>query len=256
MEHRRGVPRGRHERRGVDLDLALLQVPVGPHRAVARDRAVGLVHVERRGQVEQPPELADPGADRDDDLVDGDLARARRDRRHGPAPVELEARDLDAFGDARARVARQAGEPVHRLLVEREPPAMLVQADLEPGRPPVGVERFACGRRPLAGRRPAPSCSRCAPGARRPPRGPLPGPRGRARCTRSRGSAASRARTPRSPRRRPSAPASRAGSSCCARPRTRCPTRRPPPRSCRRRARPHRVARGATRWRGRGRRRR
>ena len=222
----RGCPSAVTKSRRVDLDLALLEVPVGPHRHVPAHRAVGRVDVERRRQPEHLPDLGDPRADRDDDLLDRDVARARAHARHRPGAVELEAEHLDALGDPGARGARLARQPEHRLAVEREAAGVLVQADREPGRPPVGIERaHVLADRALADAR-APTGSRSAAGARAPRRGRPPGPAARARCSPSRGSAASRGPTPRSPRRRPSAPAWPAGSSCCARRRTRCPTRR------------------------------
>ena len=50
------------EQRGVDRDLALLQVPVRPHRLVACDVAVRLVHVDRGRQLEHRPEVLGPRA--------------------------------------------------------------------------------------------------------------------------------------------------------------------------------------------------
>ena len=141
MQHGRGGAVGRHELARVEGHLALLQVPVGPHRPVAGDAAVGLVHVEPGGQVEHRPQARDPGPDGDHDLLGDDVAGARVDGRHRAGAVALEARHLDAGHELRAGQLRLAGEPVHRLAVEREPAAMLVQAGREPLRAPVGIER-------------------------------------------------------------------------------------------------------------------
>ena len=61
------------------------------------------------------PQAGDPRADRDHDLLDGDLARARAHRGDGAAAVAREARDLHALGDLRARRARLVGQREHRL---------------------------------------------------------------------------------------------------------------------------------------------
>ena len=74
------------ELRRVELDLALLQVPVGPHRQVVGDRAVGLADVEPVREAEHRPQRRDPGADGDDDLLD-------RDRRLGSVCTTVTAPD-------------------------------------------------------------------------------------------------------------------------------------------------------------------
>ena len=140
VQHGRGRAVGGHELRGVELRLALLQVPVGPHRLVRGDRAVGLVDVEPVGQVEHRPQLRHPRPDGDHDLLDGDVAGARVHDGHGARAVALEAGDLDALDDLGARRARLVGQPEHRLPVEREAAAVLVQADGQALGAPVGVE--------------------------------------------------------------------------------------------------------------------
>ena len=141
MQHRRGVPVGGHEARRVDRDLALLQVPVGPHRPVAGDGPVRRGDVEPRRQAEHVPQLRDPRPDGDDHVLDGDRAAVGGHGRHGAGAVELEAGDLDARGDPRAGALGLVGQAVHGLAVEGEAAGTLVEAYGESGRPPVGVER-------------------------------------------------------------------------------------------------------------------
>jgi hypothetical protein len=135
VEDRRQAAVGLHEDARVDVDLALLEVPVGPHLAILAG------DLETPRQPQHLPELCDPRPDRDDHLLDchGPLAGVHaRDR---AVVVELEARDLDPLGDLGAGLKRLPREPVDRLFVEREPAAVLVQTDGQPGRAPVGEHR-------------------------------------------------------------------------------------------------------------------
>ena len=124
----------------VDVDLALLEIPVRPHRQVLVDRAVGLAHVEVVGEPEHLPERRDPRADGDDDLLDVDGAFVGVDSCCRPGAVEVESGDLDACFDASAGGAGLVGEAEHRLAVERVAAGVLVQADGQAGRAPVGVQ--------------------------------------------------------------------------------------------------------------------
>jgi hypothetical protein len=105
----------RYERRRIDRDLTLLEVPVGPHRLVRGDTSVGLADVQAARQAEPLPDRCDPRADGDDDLLDLDRAGARLHRGHGVRAVEPEPRDLDAAEDLRAGAACLLGEAEHRL---------------------------------------------------------------------------------------------------------------------------------------------
>ena len=127
---------------GIELRLALLQVPVGPHRLVARRRRrrAGGRRAGRAGRA-SPTAAATHGPTAITTCSTSIVARARRDARDRAGAVALEAGDLDAFGDLRARGARLVGQSEHRLLVEREAAAVLVQADGQAVRAPVGVER-------------------------------------------------------------------------------------------------------------------
>ena len=125
----------------VDADLALLQVPVRPHRLVARDVARRRVHVDRVGQPEHAPELPRPRAWRDDDLL-SHLDAAGRGLDGGDRAVRalVEARDLDAADDRDARLAALAVQALDGVHVEGEPALVLVQAHGHALRAPVREE--------------------------------------------------------------------------------------------------------------------
>ena len=266
VDHRRRAAVGGREHQRVDRDLALLEIPVRPHRLVAGDVARGSVDVDRHREAEHPPELLRPRA----------RARRRPARRPRwspllvstavtlPSSARPEAGDLGVRQDLDALGEALVAKPEHRLHVEREPALVLVQADRHALRAPVREEPLHVGvDLGLAGDQ---------LGAVADPLVALEDGRQvgllrlrrRARCSRRRCSGTPPGRTPR-PRRRPaSARSSPAGSSCCARRRTRSRSRPRRASPCRRRrcrcpsrarargARP----RGGRRSRGRGCRRR
>ncbi len=144
QDRRRGA-RGRHEGGGIDVDLALLQVPGRPHRHVVGDGAVGLAHVEGVGLAEHLPQVGDPRADGDHDLLDLDRAPVCAHRGDGAGLVAVEADDLDARGDLGARRLGEAGQALDRRAVVGEAARRLVQADRQPARPPVREQRAHVG---------------------------------------------------------------------------------------------------------------
>ena len=141
VDHGRRAAVGGFEHQRVDRDLALLQVPVRPHRLVADDVARRRVDVDRHRQPEHGPEALGPRAGRDHELLaDRDPALVGLDGRDAVVGAELEARDLgvrvdlDALGEA---LVAQAGD---RLEVEREAALVLVQAHGDALRAPVREE--------------------------------------------------------------------------------------------------------------------
>ena len=144
MDHgRRAAVRGREHQR-VDGDLALLEVPVRPHRAVADDVARRRVMSIVSGMPSMRPEPRGPGPGRDDDLL-ADLDRIlrssrlpRRSRRRVTSkPVtSTPFEHRDPFAEALVAQAE------HGLDVEREAALVLVEADGHALRAPVGEERL------------------------------------------------------------------------------------------------------------------
>ena len=139
VEDGRELAGGGHEDVRVHVDLALLEVPVGPHLALLAR------HLEPAREAEQPPDLRHPRAHRHDHLLDVDRALARLHAPDGAGVVELEAGHLHALGDLGARDERLLRQALDRLPVEREAAAVLVEADAEAGRAPVGEERAHVG---------------------------------------------------------------------------------------------------------------
>ena len=93
------------------------------------------------GQAEHLPERCDPRADCDDDLLDLDRAFVGVDFLRRAGAVEFEAGDFHTRLDPGAGGTGLAGEALDRLTVERVAAGVLVQADGQPGRAPVGVQR-------------------------------------------------------------------------------------------------------------------
>ena len=133
----------------VDVDLALLQVPVGPHLALARPPPCRrLAHVQAAGR----PSISHSCG------IHGPTATTTCSTSIGPAEVctrvdraravELEAGDLDALLDLRARRARLGREAEHRLAVVGEAARALVQADAEARGAPVAEQRAHVAPRP------------------------------------------------------------------------------------------------------------
>ncbi len=141
-DRRRTAVRGREHQR-VDADLAFLQVPVRPHRALADDLTRGRRDVDPVRQAEERPEARRPRPRRDHDLLAHlDRALTRLECRHGAVVARGEACDLDALehGDTLAEALVAKAE--NGLDVEREPALMLVQADRDALRAPVREEVF------------------------------------------------------------------------------------------------------------------
>ena len=245
VEHGGEAAVGRDEHARVHVDLALLEVPEGPHLRSSPATS------SRRGSPSssQSRGVHGPAATTTCSTAIGPARSPRAVT--APELVELEPGDLHALLDLGAGGARLRGEPEHRVAVEREAAGLLVQADAQPGRAPVG-EQLAHVRRHL--------------GLAEDQLGVVADPllalehRRQVRLLRAvaerdvAGAVVVRrspGRTPRSPRRRPSAPASPAGSSCCAPRRRRCRRRRRPRRSCPPPAPPRRARRGARRSRAR-----
>ena len=226
VDHGRRAPVGGREHRRVDGDLALLEVPVRPHRTVADDVARGRVDVDRLRQPEHRPEALRPGAGRDHDLLpelDRALARSRPRAIEPSAPLSKPVTSTpESTGRPPPRTSRRGLDGVH---VEREPALALVQADRDALRAPVGEEGLHVGvdlgladeelgavADPLLALEGGGEVVLLARGAE----GDVAD---RVVARRRRG------RTP-TPRRTPaSARSSRAGSSCSGRRRRRCPTR-------------------------------
>jgi hypothetical protein len=98
------------------------------------------VDVEAIWQLEHLPQGGDPGSDGHDDLLDVNGSGARMHALDRARVVAIEAEDLDAVDDRRAGGSCLRREAVHRLLVEGEAAGVLVQADRQPVRAPVGVQ--------------------------------------------------------------------------------------------------------------------
>ena len=256
VEHGRLLAVIGHEQPRVELDLALLQIPVGPHRQVALERAVGLADVDPSRQAEQRPDGGDPRADRDHDVFGVDRPVARVDGGDRARVVEVEPGDFDAGADLGAGLLRLGGEAFHRLAVEREPAGVLVQADRSGRARASRGTASACEPRPPPRRRTAPTGTRSAAGARGPRSDRSPAPEARVRRSRCRDSGARPGPRPTPRRTPPSARTSPAGSSCCGSHRRRSRTRRRRRSSCPRPARAGPASRDARRSIGRGRRRR
>ncbi len=131
---------GREEER-IDRDLALLQVPVGPHGTVRHDLAARRPDVDRVGLTEERPEPGRPRARRDHDLLaDLDRAVARLDGGDRVVAAEAEARDLGVREDRHTFPEALVAQPEDGVDVEGEPALVLVQADRDSLRAPVGEE--------------------------------------------------------------------------------------------------------------------
>ncbi len=234
VDHGRHAAVGEREHLRVDLDLALLQVPVRPHRLVRHDVAGRRLARRASSAARAGSRSAWPTG----------RARRRRARprsspgRSRPPSRRCPLGDTKPVTSTPERIVTPSDShlptrPGDRVEVEREAALLLVQADRDVLRAPVGEEllhvRVDLGLAEdqlglvadplmalvdlrevalLALRRRA-RCSR--PGCTRRPRDPTPRPR----------------RTPASARPSP------AGSSCCGRRRRRCPMRRRRARSCR-----------------------
>jgi hypothetical protein len=136
---------GGDEARRVDLHLALLEVPVSPHRQVFSERPIGPADVDAAGQAQHLPQRGDPRADGDDDLIRAHIPkRGVHDRCH-PRIIDLEAGDLHLCPDLRPGGARLVREPEHRLPVERVAARVLVQADAQSRGAPVRIQRAHMG---------------------------------------------------------------------------------------------------------------
>ena len=97
--------------------------------------------VDRHREPEHPPEALRPRAGCDDDLLaDHDRALVGLDRRDAVVRAELEARDLGVLEDADSLREALVAKTHDRLGVEREPALVLVQADGDALRAPVGEE--------------------------------------------------------------------------------------------------------------------
>ena len=104
-------------------------------------------------------------------------------------PSSSKPAHLDPLGDLGSRRARLRRQPEHRLAVEGEAAAVLVQADAQALGPPVAEQAaHVRAHRVLADVQLRRVADRAA-GARRPRPGRAPGRAGRARCSRSRGNA-------------------------------------------------------------------
>src|SRR5436309_15963036 len=96
MDHRRSTAVSELEQLRVDLNLALLQIPIGPHRAVANDLSRRRTDVDRWREAEHLPETLCPRAGGDDELLaDSDAPAVRLDGGDRVVGAELEPRHLD-----------------------------------------------------------------------------------------------------------------------------------------------------------------
>ena len=134
------VGEGEHER--VDLDLALLEVPVRPHRLARRPLSGRRVNVDVVGSssIAQKCFAHGPGARTTcspTSMVPWLVTTARPSRRGRTRSL-----DLDAGEDPHALGSALAGEPIDRVDVEGEPTLVLVEADGDTLRPPVGKQRL------------------------------------------------------------------------------------------------------------------
>ena len=84
MQHRREAPVIGPVHMRIDAERAFLETPELPHRHVVADLAVGLDGDLLR-QLEQVPDLVDPGTDADHHRLAGDPALIGVERRHRPA---------------------------------------------------------------------------------------------------------------------------------------------------------------------------
>ena len=143
MDHGRSAAVGRVEHERVDRDLALLEVPVRPHRLVAGDVTGRGVDVDRHGQAEEAPEALGPRPGGDHDLLaDRQTSFVGLDGAHRVVVGDLEPAHLDARKDPDAGRLALVGETLHGLEVEGEAALVLVEADRDSPGAPVREQRL------------------------------------------------------------------------------------------------------------------
>ena len=128
----------------LDRQRALLQRPVGPHRPHRASGPAGLGHRDGLGQIQPGPQVADPRADGNHQLIARDGALIGFDRGHR-VPGDPEPGDADAGRDPHPLGFRLRRQAAHRADVIRVAALLLVEHRRAPGRLPVleHVEQIA-----------------------------------------------------------------------------------------------------------------
>src|SRR6476659_2059484 len=112
----------------IDAEGTLLEAPIDPHTHVVMDLAVAALDRNALRQLKHVPDPRDPGARAGNDVVAGDAAPTRTERRHrAGVRAELEARDLDAGHDAYALGLCLVCQAIHRLGIVGVAALFLVQ---------------------------------------------------------------------------------------------------------------------------------
>ena len=120
----------------VHRERPLLQGPVGPHRPAGLDRAVAAGDRDVAGQVQHRPEVPDPRARRDDELIAADSALIGLHRRDRSA-AGAHAGDADPRHDPHALGLRLRGQAPQRADIVGVAALLLVQDRGNAGRLPV-----------------------------------------------------------------------------------------------------------------------
>src|SRR5262245_13543299 len=112
---------------GINAKRPLLQAPEGPHRHAVMQLAVAALDADLLRQGQHVPDLLDPRAGADDDLVAADLALVGDDRLHRAAVVFFEAGDLGAGEDAHILVLGFLRQAIDRFGVVGVTALLLMQ---------------------------------------------------------------------------------------------------------------------------------